>query len=92
MPMKQTHTFSILDISKTAYDEIKHRLIDAGYGHAIMKEGDGEVIDMHGIAIQSEVLELVDPKNVRQHCGHHAENLYRDEKNDLRCRVCGQLR
>ena len=92
MTIRQTHTFAILEISKAAYDEIKGKLIDAGYEFAIMKEGDMEVIDMHGIGIKAEVVESVDIKNVRRHCGHRAEHLYRDENNDLRCAICGQLR
>src|SRR5262245_44629824 len=54
MNIKQTHTYSILEISRSAYDEIKDKLIEAGYQHAVMKEGEREVIDMHGIAIAQE--------------------------------------
>ena len=92
MNIKQTHTFSILAVSKAAYEEIKGKLIEAGYEHAVMNEGEQEVIDMHGVAITPEVLESVDMKNVRRHCGHRAEYLYRDDNNDIRCSVCGQLR
>lgn len=45
-----THTFAILPISQTAYEEIKSKLIEAGYQHAILEEAGQEVIDMHGIA------------------------------------------
>lgn len=92
MQLKQTHTFSILEISQAAYEEIKAKLIEAGYQHAILEEGGQEVIDLHGIAIKREVVESVDMKNVRRHCGHRAEYLHRDEKDDLRCTLCGQLR
>lgn len=92
MSIKQTHTFSILEISQAAYEEIKGKLIEAGYQQTIMEEGEREVIDMNGIAITAEVFESVDTKNVRRHCGHRAEYLYRDTNNDLRCSVCGQLR
>lgn len=92
MSIRQTHTFSILEISKAAYEEIKGKLTEAGYEHAIIKEGEREVIDMNGIAVGPEAFESVDIKNVRQHCGHHAKYLYRDDNNDIRCSVCGQLR
>lgn len=44
------------------------------------------------VAIKLEHLESIELKDIRQHCGHHASNLYRDENQDIRCRVCGQLR
>jgi hypothetical protein len=50
-----THTYAILDVSKAAYDEIKQKLEAAGYQHALHddRDGDGVVIDMHGIALKS---------------------------------------
>jgi len=43
-----SHTYALLEVSSSAYDEIKRKLLDAGYGHAINAEGE---IDMHGIAL-----------------------------------------
>lgn len=48
MPIRQTHTYVELELSKAAYDEIAARLHDAGYEHAFQLDG---VIDMHGIAV-----------------------------------------
>jgi hypothetical protein len=46
-----THTYVLLDVSKAAYDEIKQKLLNAGYDHAINDAGE---IDMHGIALVVE--------------------------------------
>lgn len=45
-----TYTYAILDISPEAYREIKSKLKEAGYDHAF----HGDVIDMHGIALQAK--------------------------------------
>jgi hypothetical protein len=50
MPIHHTHTVVILEVSKTAYDEIRAKLEAADYSHTFMKDGE---IDMTGIAIQS---------------------------------------
>lgn len=42
-----THTYSILPISKQAYDEIKKKLEEAGY----QEQFHGDRIDMNGLAI-----------------------------------------
>jgi len=89
MNIKQTHTFSILELSSVAYEEIKSKLIEAGWGHVIMEEDGKEVIDMNGIAVSKEVIEYAEH---RHHCGHHALNLYRDDQGTLRCSVCQALR
>lgn len=48
MTLRQTHTYALLELSAGAYDEIKAKLLEAGYQHAINEEGE---IDMHGIAV-----------------------------------------
>jgi hypothetical protein len=45
--IRQTHTFAELDVSPSAYDEIRAKLEEAGYEHAFI----GSVIDMHGIGL-----------------------------------------
>jgi hypothetical protein len=53
--MTYTHTYAILEVSPKAYDEIKKKLIAAGYTHAITGAGrEKEVVDMHGIALQKK--------------------------------------
>jgi hypothetical protein len=49
-----THTYAILKVSPAAYAEIREKLEAAGYQDQFHGEGDGERIDMHGIAIQAE--------------------------------------
>lgn len=43
-----SHTYALLEVSATAYDEIRKLLEAAGYGHAFADDG---AIDMHGIAL-----------------------------------------
>lgn len=43
-----SHTFSTLEVSPSAYDEIKGLLKKAGYEHAFTPSG---AIDMHGIGL-----------------------------------------
>jgi hypothetical protein len=49
-----THTRAELAVSDAAYQEIKERLLAAGYGHAIHRDGNKEFVDMHGIAVTPE--------------------------------------
>ena len=46
-----THTFSLLEVSHSTYDEIESLLREAGYGHAFIENA----IDMHGIALTRAV-------------------------------------
>lgn len=55
MAIRQTHTYSILEVSAAAYAEIRAKLEEAGYAHAFHDERDGEVVDMHGIALCEQV-------------------------------------
>lgn len=50
---RSTHTYAIADISQEAYDEIRKILVDAGYHHSIHDEAEGEVLDMHGVALRA---------------------------------------
>jgi hypothetical protein len=51
--MRVTHTYAVLEISAAAYKEIRDKLKAAGYTDQFHKEGDAELIDMHGIAVQA---------------------------------------
>jgi hypothetical protein len=42
-----THTYVTLELTENAYQEIRSALLKAGYSHAF----NGEVIDMHGLAV-----------------------------------------
>ena len=49
-----THTYALLEISGLAFEEIKGKLIAAGYSDQF-EEIDGKtVIDMHGIGLVKE--------------------------------------
>ena len=50
--MRTTHTYSILHIDARTYRGVRERLLAAG------ADRDDEVIDLHGIAIQSETVPL----------------------------------
>lgn len=54
MTIRTTYTYAILEISHAAYCEIKEKLEKAGYSDQFHDDGNGVVIDMHGIAISDE--------------------------------------
>jgi hypothetical protein len=72
-----THTYALLEVSPWAYDEIKGKLLDAGYQHAIHEIGKigeiGEIgeIDMHGIALV---------KRTETMCPFYAQSPSQEEK------------
>lgn len=47
-------TYALLEISKAAYDEIRAKLIAAGYEGQIRTTDDGELISMCGLAITEQ--------------------------------------
>lgn len=49
-----THTFAVLEVSRSTFEEIKKKLNDAGYDHAMIGGGKGGrlTIDMHGIGLE----------------------------------------
>lgn len=51
-----THTYVTMDVSKQACDEIKRKLLAAGYDHAVHVRNHGEeiLLDMQGIALTNE--------------------------------------
>ena len=51
-----TYTYAILKVSHAAYEEIKAKLEAAGYQDQFHddRDGDGIVIDMHGIALADQ--------------------------------------
>lgn len=52
--LKQTHTYVILELSPSAYQEIFDKLKEAGYDHAFHEDEGVTVIDMQGIAVAKE--------------------------------------
>jgi hypothetical protein len=64
MILRSTHTLAILNISAEAYEEIKNKLLVAGYDHVF----DGPTIDMHGIG-----LEVISEDDCPGHSASHAD-------------------
>lgn len=50
MRIRQTHTYVEMAVSEEVYDEIRKKLIEADYTHAI-HDDEGGALDMHGIAL-----------------------------------------
>lgn len=51
-PLRTTHTFAIMEVSQSTYDEIRAKLLEADYDHAVWEEGDdGTLLNMSGIAL-----------------------------------------
>ena len=49
-----THTYAILDVPRAVYAAVRALLDAADYQHTFHADKDGEVIDMHGIALRSK--------------------------------------
>lgn len=49
-----THTFAVLDVPGAVYAAVRALLKQADYQHAFIDRKEGEVIDMHGIALRSK--------------------------------------
>ncbi len=51
-----THTYAILDVPPAVYAAVRALLGAAGYQHAFHddRDGQGEVIDMHGLALRTK--------------------------------------
>lgn len=64
MTLRQTKTYALLAVSEPAYTEIRKRMIDAGYGIFIRKNGD---VVMDGVAIETEtqVIEKMEDEEER---------------------------
>ena len=48
-----SYTYAVLEVPRSVYAAVRALLEQAQYDHAFHKEKDGEVIDMHGIALQA---------------------------------------
>ena len=48
-----THTYAVLEVPRSVYAAVRALLAQAEYQHAFIGKEDGEVIDMHGIALKS---------------------------------------
>lgn len=73
-----TYTYVLMDVSPTTYEEIKKKLLDAGYQHALHEDrhGDGVVLDMHGIALRLDKDAKFSCCGGRPSKGHHKGCIY----------------
>lgn len=46
-----TYTYALMEVSPETYREIKQKLLDAGYSHAIHDDEERSPLDMHGVAL-----------------------------------------
>jgi len=51
--MTVTHTYAVLEVPAAVYAAVRALLDQAKHDHAFVLRTDGEVIDMHGIALKS---------------------------------------
>lgn len=49
-----THTYAVLDVPRAVYAAVRALLDRANYQHTFVPGKDGEVIDLHGIALRSK--------------------------------------
>lgn len=49
-----SHTFATMEVPREVFELIQAKLWEAGYSHAILQEGPGVLLDMHGIALAAE--------------------------------------
>lgn len=55
--MRHTHTYVLLELSESAYEEIRKKMEEAGYQHAFIDNSDMPAsprISMQGIAVVPE--------------------------------------
>lgn len=55
---RSAHTYAMLEVSESTYDEIKQKLEAAGYHHALIQNDEAPALphlDMHGIALCCEI-------------------------------------
>ena len=49
-----SHTYAIVPVSQATFDEIKAKLLGAGYEDQLHEDPEGLILDMHGLALQVE--------------------------------------
>lgn len=48
-----SYTYVTMDVSARAYAEIRAKMLEASYDHALHEDDGAECIDMHGLALKS---------------------------------------
>ncbi len=49
-----THTFALMEVSQSTYDEIAAKLKSVDYDHAFVDVGGAIAFDMHGVGLVPE--------------------------------------
>ena len=84
--MSATHTYAILHISEAAYQEIRSKLLLAGYEDQF----HGAVVDLHGIAVVADPGKCPTCNVGMVRCKECARTWCLDHQpNPLRCPGCG---
>ena len=65
----RTYTYVEMEVSQSAYDEIKAKLEEADYHHALMEDG---TLDMNGIGLTAKV-PYMHPRRYPQHEGNKGQ-------------------
>lgn len=54
MVMTHTYTYALMEVSQATFNEVKEKLLDAGYEDALMREEPNLHLNMHGLALALE--------------------------------------
>jgi hypothetical protein len=68
-----------MEVSAATYDEIRRKLEDVGYSHAIMDHTDDDALDMHGIGLVCGDKSVSDNASERLGCWIDPETAYPDD-------------
>lgn len=88
--MSTTHTYAILKVPELVYRIIRGRLEEAGYSDQFHAHHDGELIDMHGIALKVEPGDCPECGAEMCQCACGAEWCLDHQPNPLVCPKCGK--
>lgn len=98
--MTHTHTFAIMEVSQATYDEVRKKLEEAEYHHAVIQQPNGgsEVLDMDGIALMLTPVRAVPEPRHSQYCvwsicdnafvGGHCPHMAQEHALDGHCEEC----
>lgn len=65
MGVGMTHTYAILDVPPVVYAAVRALVTQAEYEDAIQADTEGEVIDMHGLALRATAGPIVNEITIR---------------------------
>lgn len=63
--MVNTRTYALVELSQSAYDEIRTILLKADYDDQLIRRADGrELIDMDGLAVIARIAQPISPEDL----------------------------